>query len=73
MPFSSNKTSCSSSFIITNVESCDMWHAILGHIKLNSIRRMMSLNLIPKSSIDLKNNVKYVFNQSNQENLSIHA
>jgi len=54
MPFSSNKIYDSSSLTITNVESCDMWHARLGHINLNSIRRMMSLNLIPKYSIDLK-------------------
>jgi len=31
-----------------------MWHARLGHINLNSIRRIMCLILIPKSSIDLK-------------------
>ena len=58
MPFSSNKIYDSSSLTITNVESCDMWHARLGHINLNSIRRMMSLNLIPKYSIDLKKKCK---------------
>ena len=31
-----------------------MWHVRLGHVNLNSIKRMMSLNLIPKASIDLK-------------------
>jgi len=46
MSFSSNKISSSSSLIITNVESCDIWNTRLGHINLNSIKRMMSLNLI---------------------------
>ena len=40
--------------IITNVESCDMWHPRLGQINSNFVRRMMSLNLIPKSSIDFE-------------------
>jgi len=34
-----------------NVLICDVR---LGHLNLNSIKRMMSLNLIPKISIDLK-------------------
>jgi len=48
-----NKISNISSFVV-NVKCFDMWHARLGHVNLNSIRRMMSLNLIPKASIDLK-------------------
>jgi len=31
-----------------------MWHARLAHVNLNSIKRVMSLNLIPKASIDFK-------------------
>ena len=48
-----NKISNISSFV-ANVECSNMWHARLGHVNLNSIKRMMSLNLIPKASIDLK-------------------
>jgi len=53
MPLSIDKISSISSFV-ANVECSYMWHARLGHVNLNSIKRMMSLNLIPKASIDLK-------------------
>jgi len=53
MSLSINKISNISSFV-ANVECSNMWHARLGHVNLNSIKRMMSLNLIPKASIDLK-------------------
>ena len=53
MLLSINKKS-SISFFVANVECYDMWHARLEHVNLNSIKRMMSLNLIPKASIDLK-------------------
>lgn len=47
-------TLSSSSSIALNVESCDTWYGRLGHINLDTIRRMMNLNLIPKSKIDHK-------------------
>jgi len=72
MPFSSNKIYDSSSLSITNVESCDMWHARLGHINLNYIRRMMSLNLIPKYSIDSKKKCEICV-QSKQPRKGFHT
>jgi len=53
MPLSINKISSISS-LVANVECFDVWHARLGHVNLNSIKIMMSLKLIPKASIDLK-------------------
>ena len=53
MHISINKISNISSFV-ANDECSNMWHARLGHVNFNSIKRMMSLNLIPKASIDLK-------------------
>ena len=35
-----------------NIESCDIWHGRLGHVNFNSIKKMINLNLIPKSSSD---------------------
>jgi len=32
------------------VESLDLWHARLGHVNVNSIKRLKRLNLIPKLS-----------------------
>ena len=53
MPLSINKISNISSFV-ANVECSNMWHARLEHVNLNSIKRMMHLNLIFKAYIDLK-------------------
>jgi len=53
MSLSIDKISSISSFV-ANVECSNMWDARLGHVNLNSIKRMMSLNLIPKDSIFLK-------------------
>ena len=53
MPLFINKIFTISSFV-ANVECSDMWHARLGHVNLNSIKRMMSLNPIPKAYFDLK-------------------
>ena len=53
MPLFINKIFTISSFV-ANDECSNMWHARLGHVNFNSIKRMMSLNLIPKASIDLK-------------------
>ena len=53
MPLSINKIFSISSFV-ANVECFDRWRVRLGHVNLNSIKRMMSLNRIPKASIDLK-------------------
>ena len=72
MSHSINKISNISSFV-ANVECSNMWHARLGHVNLNSIKRMMSLNLIPKAFIDLKKNVKHVFKQSNLERVLLHV
>nr|KYP31709.1 Retrovirus-related Pol polyprotein from transposon TNT 1-94 [Cajanus cajan] len=49
-----NKNSSISSSSISNVECCDIWHGRLGHVNLNSIKRMMTLDLIPKSFNELK-------------------
>ena len=53
MSLSINKISSISSFV-ANVECFDMWHGMLGHVNLNSIKRMMFLNLILKACVDLK-------------------
>ncbi|CAL5397431.1 unnamed protein product [Camellia sinensis] len=39
---------------IFNIEICDLWHKRLGHVNLGKIRKMMDLELVPKSSIDVK-------------------
>ncbi|CAL5400680.1 unnamed protein product [Camellia sinensis] len=39
---------------IFNIEVCDLWHKRLGHVNLGKIRKMMDLELVPKSSIDVK-------------------
>jgi len=70
--FSSNQISSSFSLTIINIESCDMGHARLGHENLNSITRMMSLNLIPKSSIYLKKKCKICV-QSKQKRKPFYA
>jgi len=72
MPFSSNKKFDGSSLIITNVESCDMWHARLGLLNLNSIRRMMSPNLIPKYSVYFKKKFEICL-QSNKPRKPLHT
>jgi len=33
-----------------NIKSCDIWHGRLGHINFNFIKKIINLNLIPKSS-----------------------
>ena len=38
--------------VALNIESCDIWHGRLGHVNFNSIKKMINLNLIPKSSFD---------------------
>lgn len=42
----------SPSSTILNVESCDVWHGRLGHVNFGTLRRMINLNLIPKSKIE---------------------
>jgi len=39
---------------VLNVESTNPWHGRLGHVNSQSIKRMMNLNLIPRSSINVK-------------------
>jgi len=38
--------------VALNIESCDIWHGRLGHVNFNSIKKMINLNFIPKSSFD---------------------
>jgi len=38
--------------VTLNIESFDIWHGRLGHVNFNSIKKMINLNLIPKSSFD---------------------
>ena len=38
--------------VALNIESCDIWHGRLGHVNFNFIKKMINLNLIPKSSFD---------------------
>ena len=38
--------------IALNIESCDIYHGRLGHVNFYSIKKMINLNLIPKSSFD---------------------
>ena len=40
--------------LVLNVESCDTWHGRLGHISMKKMKRMMDLELIPKSHVDFK-------------------
>src|SRR5262249_21500440 len=46
--FESNENSPTSIF---HVESCDLWHARLGHVNLKTIQHMVHLNLIPKFNV----------------------
>ncbi|KAH7856800.1 hypothetical protein Vadar_005696 [Vaccinium darrowii] len=39
---------------VLNVEICDLWHGQLGHVNLRKLRKMMDLDLVPKSAIDVK-------------------
>lgn len=50
-----NKTNFSASPIVLNVESGSIWHKRFGHVNLAAIKRMMNLNLIPKTDLDVKN------------------
>lgn len=56
MDFDLNKIACYSfsTSSIANVECYNTWHGRLGHVNLNTIKRMMSLELILKSVINLK-------------------
>lgn len=47
-----NKIYDSSQSIVYNSESCDVWHGRLDYVNLQSIRKMTSLNLIPKIQIN---------------------
>ena len=38
--------------VVFNVESHGLWHCRLGHVNLQSIKRMMNLDLIPKSNLN---------------------
>ena len=38
--------------VALNIESSDIWHRSLGHLNFNFIKKMINLNLIPKSSFD---------------------
>jgi len=35
--------------------SCDTWYGRLGHVNLNTLKRMISLDLLPKLDISKKN------------------
>lgn len=35
-----------------NFDSSTIWHCRLGHVNLDSVKRMMNLDLIPKHTID---------------------
>ena len=39
---------------IANVECSNVWHGRGGHVNLNTIKTMMSLELVPKCVINLK-------------------
>ena len=39
---------------VFNVESCDVWHGRLGHISLGKVKRLMNLDLIPKTQVNVK-------------------
>lgn len=45
---SADNDNCSS--MIFNIESCDLWHGRLGNVKFWTIRRMVNLNMIPKTN-----------------------
>jgi hypothetical protein len=51
MPFA-NATLHFLSLSIANVECCDSRHDRLGHVNFNTIKRMIHLDLIPKSYIN---------------------
>ena len=38
--------------VALNIESSDVWDDTLGHVNFNFIKKMINLNLIPKSSFD---------------------
>ena len=46
---SNNKNEMNSSYLL---ESSNMWHARLGHVNYDAIRRLVNLNDLPKMSID---------------------
>lgn len=39
---------------VFNMESSNVWHGRLGHINLMKIKKMMDLDLVPKSALNLK-------------------
>ncbi len=65
----SSFTSSTSSTIVLNIESCDIWYARLGHVNLKSILKLTNLNFVPKLKIDSKSNVIFVPKLNNLENL----
>ena len=38
--------------VALNIESCDIWHGRLGYVNFDSIKKMINLNLNPKSSFN---------------------
>ena len=68
------------------VESCDIWHARLGHVNFRCLDRMINLGLLPNFKIDHNNkceicteskfarqSYKYVFGRSNELLGLIHS
>ena len=39
---------------VLNVECSNVWHGKLGHVNLFKIKKMMDLDLVPKSNMNLK-------------------
>ena len=62
-----NNIGISSTYI---VESLDLWHAILGHVNVASIKRMKQLNLIEILITLNFQSVKFVLKQNTRKNLS---
>ena len=50
---SSSNTIFYSQLSVANIECCDTRHGRLGQVNKNTIKKMMYLDLIPKSPVDL--------------------
>ena len=44
-----NNASSSSAYM---VDSCDIWHGRLRHVKFSYVKKMVELSLIPKRSLE---------------------
>ena len=55
---------------VAKIECCDTWHGRLAHVNKNTIKKMMHLDLIPKSPINLNDRCQVCVEVNSQENLS---